>query len=92
MSGQSIRHAHVINSATPKWTADNALKLYVREPRMVDRAIPPVFRRLNTKLESAIVYDFIDVNDYMEDVSRSQRHMYLFQMQQDMSIPIFHYS
>ena len=34
----------------------------------------------------------IDVNDYMKDMSRSQRHRYLMQLQQSMSIPIFHYT
>jgi len=90
--GQSIRQTAVINSATPLRTVDNALKLYAREPRRNDRAIPPVLRRLNARLEKALEYAIIDANDYMDEMSRSQRHMYLLQMQQGMSVPIFHYT
>jgi hypothetical protein len=91
-SGQSIRHAQGIHSATPMRTADNALKSYVREPRKANKNITPVLRRQNTKLENAIEYDIVDVNDYIEDMSRSQQHMYLLQMQQGMFVPIFHYT
>jgi len=73
-------------------TVDNALKLYAREPRRADRVAPPVLRRLNARLENALEYDIIDVKDYMDDMSRSQRHMYLLQMEQGMSVPIFHYT
>ncbi len=92
-TGQSIRQTALRESVTPLRTVDNALKLYVREARKANKDIPPVLRRLNTRLENAIEYDIIDVNDYMDDMSRSQRlHRYLLQMEQGLSIPIFHYT
>ncbi len=70
-------------------TTDNALKFYVREARRADKDIPPVLRRLNTRLENVIEYEVIDVNDCMDDMSRSQRHRYLLQMEHGSAIPIF---
>jgi hypothetical protein len=58
----------------------------------VNRAIPLVLRPLNTRLENALEYEMVDVNDYMGDISRSQRYMYLLLLQQGMSVPIFHYT
>ena len=55
---------------------------------MTDKRIPLVLQPLNTKLQSALEYEMIDVNDYMEDMSRLQRHIYLLKLQQGMSVPI----
>ncbi len=64
----------------------------LKEPRRVDKAIPSILWRLNTKLETAREYEMIDANDFVEDMSRLQRHRYLMQVQQGMSVPMFHYT
>ena len=66
VSGQSIRQAQVMTNATPLRTEENALNLYLKEPRKADKHIPLVLQPLNKKLQSALVYKMIDVNDYME--------------------------
>ena len=68
--------------ATPLRTAKNALNLYLKDPRMANKPIPLVLKPLNTKLQSALEYEMIDANDYMEDMSRIQRHRYLLKLQQ----------
>ena len=73
-------------------SAENALKLYLKEPRRVDKAIPLILQPLNTKLENSAEYAMIVVNDYIEDMSRSQRHRYLLHLQRGMFVPIFHYT
>jgi hypothetical protein len=87
----AIRQAQVQKSINPLRTAENALQLYLREPRKADRDIPLVLQRPNTKLENAVEYYMIDVNDYMADMSSNQRRQYLMQLQHSMSFPTFHY-
>ena len=92
VSAQTDRQVQVRESMTPLRNAENALFVYIKEPRRADKDIPLLLRPLNTKLVNAVEYDMIDVNDFMEDMSRSQRHRYLLQLQQGMSVPMFHYT
>ena len=43
-------------------------------------------------LNTALEYEMIDVNDFMEDISILQCHRYLMHVQQGMSVPMFHYT
>ena len=92
LTGQAQRSTQAQQSAAPLRNTDNSLHVYVKEPRRADKTIPPHLRPLNKRLESALEYEMIDVNDYMEDMSRMQRHRYILQMQQGLSFPIFHYT
>ena len=78
---QTIRQAQVHKSANPPKTVENALQLYSKEPRRADKAIPSILLHyLNAKLDTSVEYNMIDVNNYMEDMSRQQRHQYLLQV------------
>ena len=73
-------------------SANNSLQVYFKEPLRADKGIPSVTWRLNTKLETTLEYEMIDVNDFMEDMSSLQRHRYLMHVQQGMPAPMFHYT
>jgi len=92
LSGQNIRQTQAHKLFAPLRSGKNALKMYVKDPRRADKAIHPILRPLNTKPGSALEYEMVDLNDYMGDMSRSQRYMYLLLLQQGMSVPIFHYT
>jgi hypothetical protein len=51
-------------------TSENALKVFLREPRRADKGIPPILQPLDIKLQDVNEYVMIDVTDYMSDMSR----------------------
>jgi len=91
LTGQTHRAIHEQKIVAPLRNTDNSLHVYLKEPRRVDKTNPSHLRPLNKRLDSAIEYEMIDVNDYMEDMSTMQRHRYILQMKQGLSFPIFHY-
>jgi len=70
-------------------TSDNALRAYLRESRRADKSIPFILQALNKIVQEVDEYVMIYVNEYMPDVSRLQRHYYLLQLRQGLSLPIF---
>ncbi len=69
VSAQTDRQVQVRESMTPLRNAENALFLYIKEPRRADKDISLLLRPLNTKLVNAVEYAMIDVNDFMKDMS-----------------------
>ena len=57
-----------------------------------DKVILEVFRAVDRDVQNVEEYDMIDLNDYVKDLSRMQRHRYLLQLQQGLSVPIFCYT
>jgi len=86
------RQSQVHKSTAPMRTSDSALRVYLREPRRADKSIPPILQSLDKKVQDVDEYVMIDVNDYMSDLSRMQRHRYILQLQQGLSLPIFCYT
>jgi len=90
--GQVERQAQVNRNPSLVRSSTNALKVYVKESRRADKVIPEVLRAVDRDVQNVEEYDMIDVNDYVKDVSRMQRHRYLLQLQQGLSVPIFCYT
>ena len=51
LSGQSVRQAEVHHSMTPARSSENALHVYIKEPRRADKIIPSISRHLKARLE-----------------------------------------
>jgi hypothetical protein len=80
LHGQGIRKAGVNTSSTLMRTGQNALKVYVKEQRRSDIPIPHILHALDSAVQLVEEYDMVDVNDYMQDFTRMQRHRYLLQL------------
>ncbi len=93
LTGQAIRQAAVNLSVTPMRTAQNALHVYIKEQRRADRAIPLVLQAIDRKVQDvAADYIMIDVNEFMGNFSTMQRHRFILQLQQGLSVPVFYYT
>ena len=91
-TGQAVRTAQVRTSAAPVRTLENSLRVYIKEARRADRSIPPILRPLDKKMQNINDYDMIDVNDFMPDMTGMQRHRFILQLQQGLSVSIFLYT
>ena len=91
LTGQSTRQTVLHTSETPTRTSTNALLVYVKEPRRVDKPIPPVLMPLNAKIVEISEYEKIDINDFMTDMSQNQRHRFILKLNEGLSVPIFSY-
>ena len=91
-TGQAVRTAQVRTSAAPVRTLENSLRVYIKEARRADRSIPPILHPLDKKMQSMDDYDMIDVNDFMPDMTGMQRHRFIIQLQQGLSVSIFLYT
>jgi len=92
LTGHVLRQAHVYTSVDPLRTLDNSLRVYVREDRRADKSIPPILRPLDMKMHNVDDYGTIDVNDFMTGMSGMQRHRFILQLRQGLSVPIFLYT
>jgi hypothetical protein len=92
LNDQVVRHAIANTIATPIRNITNALHVYLKEPRMADITIPPILQDLDRKAKNVDEYITIDVNDYMEDFTRVQRHRYNLQVQHGLSVFISCYT
>jgi len=50
-----------------------------------------VLGSLNAKMMESSEYAKINVNDFMNDMSHNQRHMYILKLHEGLSVPIFSY-
>jgi hypothetical protein len=92
LTGQAERQIQVNRSLLPLRTSENALHVYVTEPRRADKPIPPALIPINRRILNADEYDMVDVNDFLADLSRMQRHRFLLNLHQGLSVPIFLYT
>ena len=92
LTGQAVRQAQVYTSVAPLRTLDNSWRVYIREARGADKSTPPILRPLDRKMQNIDVYDTIDVNDFMEDMSGMLRYKFILQLRQGLSVPIFLYT
>ena len=92
LTGQVARQAHVYTSVNPLRNLENLLRVYIKEARKVCKSIPPILRPLKRKMQNIDDYDMIDVNDCMEDMSMKQRHGFILQLRQGLSVPKFLYT
>jgi len=92
LSGQSSRQAELHTNPHPARTVDNALKVYIKEARRADKAIPRVLESLNEKLQESAVYEKIDLTDLVKDMPIRKRHEYLLKVQEGLSVPFFSYT
>jgi hypothetical protein len=92
LTGQVIRQVAVHLNVTPMRTAQNALHVYIKEKRRADRAIPLVLQAIDKKVQDVANYIMIDVNEFMGNFSTMQRHKFILQLQQGLSVPVFYYT
>ena len=92
LTGQAIRQVQVNKSFVHIRTVDNALRVYVKEARRANSTIHSILRPPDRHIQNVEDCDMIAVNDYMPDMSGMQTHMYILQIQQDLSDPIFLYN
>ena len=90
-TGQSARQTAIHNNSVPASTSENALHVYIKEPRRAYKPILPLLKSLNSKMVEKSEYQKIDVNDFMSNMSHNQRHTYILKMREGLSIPIFSY-
>ena len=92
LTGQVERQIQVHKSATPLRTCEKALQLYIKEQRRAASAIPLALQAMDTQVQNVDENVTIDVNDYMPDMSRMNRHRFLLHVQQGLFAPIFCYT
>jgi hypothetical protein len=91
-TGQAVRTEQVRTSVAPVRTLNNSLRVYIKEAWRADSSIPSILHPLDKKMQNMDDYDMIDVNDFMPDMTGMQRHRFIIQLQQGLSVSIFLYT